>query len=80
MANMQGAPTSGQQEEQKTALEQYGINLTEIAKSADPDLALESLSHLLDAAGDEKIAQRTIGCRKKLHPRSYSSAKLLRRR
>ena len=32
MANMQGAPTSGQQEEQKTALEQYGINLTEIAK------------------------------------------------
>ncbi|MGB3909630.1 MAG: AAA family ATPase [Pseudolysinimonas sp.] len=37
MANMQGAPTSGQQEEQKTALEQYGINLTEIAKSGKLD-------------------------------------------
>src|SRR5882757_10685727 len=34
---MQGAPTSGQQEEQKTALEQYGINLTEIAKSGKLD-------------------------------------------
>jgi ATP-dependent Clp protease ATP-binding subunit ClpB len=31
MANMQGAPSSP--EEPKTALEQYGINLTEIAKS-----------------------------------------------
>src|ERR1700712_4837150 len=37
MANMQGAPTSGQQEEQKTALQQYGINLTEIAKSGKLD-------------------------------------------
>jgi ATP-dependent Clp protease ATP-binding subunit ClpB len=37
MANMQGAPTSGQQEQQKTALEQYGINLTEIAKSGKLD-------------------------------------------
>jgi ATP-dependent Clp protease ATP-binding subunit ClpB len=37
MANMQGAPTSGQQEEQKTALEQYGINLTQIAKSGKLD-------------------------------------------
>ncbi|CAN5478277.1 ATP-dependent chaperone ClpB [soil metagenome] len=37
MANMQGAPTSGQQEEQKTALEQYGVNLTEIAKSGKLD-------------------------------------------
>jgi len=37
MANMQGAPTSGQQEEQKSALEQYGINLTEIAKSGKLD-------------------------------------------
>jgi ATP-dependent Clp protease ATP-binding subunit ClpB len=34
MANMQGAPTSGQQ---KTALEQYGINLTQIAKSGKLD-------------------------------------------
>jgi ATP-dependent Clp protease ATP-binding subunit ClpB len=34
---MQGAPTSGQQEEQKTALQQYGINLTEIAKSGKLD-------------------------------------------
>src|SRR4051812_10527980 len=37
MANMQGAPTSGHQEEQKSALEQYGINLTEIAKSGKLD-------------------------------------------
>jgi ATP-dependent Clp protease ATP-binding subunit ClpB len=37
LANMQGAPTSGQQEEQKTALQQYGINLTEIAKSGKLD-------------------------------------------
>ncbi len=37
MANMQGAPTSGQQEEQKTPLEQYGVNLTEIAKSGKLD-------------------------------------------
>ncbi|WP_395640507.1 ATP-dependent Clp protease ATP-binding subunit [Pseudolysinimonas sp.] len=37
MANMQGAPTSGQQEEQKSALQQYGINLTEIAKSGKLD-------------------------------------------
>ena len=35
MANMQGAP--GTQEEQKSALEQYGINLTEIAKSGKLD-------------------------------------------
>ncbi len=35
MANMQGAPSS--QEEQKTALEQYGVNLTEIAKSGKLD-------------------------------------------
>ncbi|MGN6326607.1 ATP-dependent Clp protease ATP-binding subunit [Pseudolysinimonas sp.] len=35
MANMQGAPSS--QEEQKSALEQYGINLTEIAKSGKLD-------------------------------------------
>jgi len=35
MANMQGAPTT--QEEQKSALEQYGINLTEIAKSGKLD-------------------------------------------
>ena len=35
MANMQGAPSS--QEEPKTALEQYGINLTEIAKSGKLD-------------------------------------------
>jgi len=34
---MQGAPTSEQQEEQKTALQQYGINLTEIAKSGKLD-------------------------------------------
>jgi ATP-dependent Clp protease ATP-binding subunit ClpB len=34
---MQGAPTSGQQEEQKTALQQYGINLTDIAKSGKLD-------------------------------------------
>src|SRR3954466_15364974 len=37
MANMQGAPTSGQQEEQKTPLQQYGVNLTEIAKSGKLD-------------------------------------------
>ncbi len=35
MANMQGAPSS--QEEQKSALEQYGVNLTEIAKSGKLD-------------------------------------------
>ncbi len=35
MANMQGAPAST--EDQKTALEQYGINLTEIAKSGKLD-------------------------------------------
>src|SRR5580698_28538 len=35
MANMQGAPTT--QDEQKSALEQYGINLTEIAKSGKLD-------------------------------------------
>ncbi|GAB3399791.1 ATP-dependent chaperone ClpB [Schumannella luteola] len=35
MANMQGAPSS--QEEQKTALEQYGVNLTEIARSGKLD-------------------------------------------
>ena len=35
MANMQGAPAT--QEEQKSALEQYGINLTEIAKSGKLD-------------------------------------------
>lgn len=35
MANMQGAPSS--QEEQKSALEQYGINLTAIAKSGKLD-------------------------------------------
>ncbi|HWH26558.1 MAG TPA: AAA family ATPase [Pseudolysinimonas sp.] len=37
MANMQGAPTSEQQEEQQTALEKYGVNLTEIAKSGKLD-------------------------------------------
>ncbi|HWM35195.1 MAG TPA: AAA family ATPase [Pseudolysinimonas sp.] len=37
MANMQGAPASGQQEEQKSALQQYGVNLTEIAKSGKLD-------------------------------------------
>ena len=36
MANMQGAPTSSD-EKQKTPLEQYGINLTEIAKSGKLD-------------------------------------------
>jgi ATP-dependent Clp protease ATP-binding subunit ClpB len=36
VANMQGAPTSSD-EQQKTALEQYGINLTEIAKSGKLD-------------------------------------------
>ena len=35
MANMQGAPSS--QEEQKSALEQYGINLTQIAASGKLD-------------------------------------------
>jgi ATP-dependent Clp protease ATP-binding subunit ClpB len=35
MANMQGAPSA--QEDQKSALEQYGINLTEIAKSGKLD-------------------------------------------
>jgi ATP-dependent Clp protease ATP-binding subunit ClpB len=35
MANMQGAPSS--QDEQKSALQQYGINLTEIAKSGKLD-------------------------------------------
>ncbi len=35
MANMQGAPATD--EEQKSALEQYGINLTEIAKSGKLD-------------------------------------------
>ena len=35
MANMQGAPSS--QEEQKTALEQYGINLTAIARAGKLD-------------------------------------------
>jgi len=35
VANMQGAPSS--QEEQKSALEQYGINLTEIARSGKLD-------------------------------------------
>jgi ATP-dependent Clp protease ATP-binding subunit ClpB len=35
MANMQGAPAA--QEDQKSALEQYGINLTEIAKSGKLD-------------------------------------------
>ncbi|WP_169829233.1 ATP-dependent Clp protease ATP-binding subunit [Agromyces aureus] len=35
MANMQGAPNS--QEEQKSALEQYGVNLTEIAKAGKLD-------------------------------------------
>ncbi|WBU37315.1 ATP-dependent Clp protease ATP-binding subunit [Homoserinibacter sp. YIM 151385] len=35
MANMQGAPST--QEEQQTALEQYGVNLTEIAKSGKLD-------------------------------------------
>jgi ATP-dependent Clp protease ATP-binding subunit ClpB len=35
MANMQGAPASG--EEQKTALEQYGVNLTEVARSGKLD-------------------------------------------
>src|SRR3954470_10976234 len=35
MANMQGAPST--QEEQKTPLQQYGVNLTEIAKSGKLD-------------------------------------------
>ena len=35
MANMQGAPSS--QDEQKSALEQYGVNLTEIAKQGKLD-------------------------------------------
>ena len=38
MANMQGAPSS--QEEQKSALEQYGVNLTEIAKSGKLDTVI----------------------------------------
>ncbi len=36
MANMQGAPAASE-EKQKSALEQYGINLTEIAKSGKLD-------------------------------------------
>ena len=42
MANMQGAPSS--QEPQKSALEQYGINLTEIARSGklDPVIGRDS--------------------------------------
>jgi ATP-dependent Clp protease ATP-binding subunit ClpB len=36
MANMQGAPAASDERE-KTALEQYGINLTEIAKSGKLD-------------------------------------------
>jgi ATP-dependent Clp protease ATP-binding subunit ClpB len=42
MANMQGAPSS--QEEQKSALEQYGVNLTEIAKAGklDPVIGREA--------------------------------------
>ncbi|MEO5535080.1 MAG: AAA family ATPase [Pseudolysinimonas sp.] len=42
MANMQGAPSS--QEEQKTPLEQYGINLTEIARAGklDPVIGRDS--------------------------------------
>ncbi|MFB9308214.1 ATP-dependent Clp protease ATP-binding subunit ClpB [Agromyces hippuratus] len=42
MANMQGAPSS--QEEQKSALEQYGVNLTEIAKAGklDPVIGRDS--------------------------------------
>ncbi|MEN9621100.1 MAG: hypothetical protein RL499_1293 [Actinomycetota bacterium] len=35
MANMQGAPSS--QEKQKSALEQYGVNLTEVARSGKLD-------------------------------------------
>ena len=35
MANMQGAP--GTDEEQKTALQQYGVNLTDIARSGKLD-------------------------------------------
>jgi ATP-dependent Clp protease ATP-binding subunit ClpB len=35
MANMQGAPGTG--EEQKSALEQYGVNLTEVARSGKLD-------------------------------------------
>ncbi|MDR6905988.1 ATP-dependent Clp protease ATP-binding subunit ClpB [Agromyces sp. 3263] len=35
MANMQGAPNS--QEEQKSALEQYGVNLTDLAKAGKLD-------------------------------------------
>jgi ATP-dependent Clp protease ATP-binding subunit ClpB len=35
MANMQGAPSS--QEEQKSALEQYGVNLTAIAQTGKLD-------------------------------------------
>ncbi|MFB6610589.1 ATP-dependent Clp protease ATP-binding subunit [Agromyces sp. NPDC056379] len=42
MANMQGAPST--QEEQKSALEQYGVNLTEIAKAGklDPVIGRDS--------------------------------------
>src|ERR1700710_979422 len=36
MANMQGAPAASD-EKQKTALQQYGVNLTEIAKSGKLD-------------------------------------------
>ncbi len=43
MANMQGAPST-QEEEQKSALEQYGVNLTEIAKAGklDPVIGRDS--------------------------------------
>ncbi|HVX08403.1 ATP-dependent Clp protease ATP-binding subunit [Humibacter sp.] len=42
MANMQGAPSS--QEEQKSALEQYGVDLTELAKAGklDPVIGRDS--------------------------------------
>ncbi|GAB3798559.1 ATP-dependent chaperone ClpB [Humibacter antri] len=42
MANMQGAPSS--QEEQKSALEQYGVDLTELAKTGklDPVIGRDS--------------------------------------
>ncbi|GLU88287.1 chaperone protein ClpB [Agromyces sp. NBRC 114283] len=42
MANMQGAPSS--QEEQKSALEQYGVNLTDLAKAGklDPVIGRDS--------------------------------------
>ncbi|MDF2574069.1 MAG: family ATPase, partial [Agromyces sp.] len=35
MANMQGAPNS--QEEQQSALEQFGVNLTDLAKAGKLD-------------------------------------------